>query len=285
MDCKITLINSINSFKQLYLPPIKMIMLQKISLLLLVVYSLSSCVAHKKIVYFQGESITENDIREINNKPYRLQVDDILHINIKAPNQELISVFQNNASKNSGQVREGSYYFSGYSVDKQGFIQLPYLNKINVLGFTTEEVNAKIEEGLSKYFKNLSDIFVSVKLAGVKYTIVGEVGSSGSKVLFQNTVNIVEAIANAGDISLTGDKTNIEILRIGIDGVKKYHIDLTQMAAFNSEVFYIQPNDIINVPAIRQKTLGTGVIGTQTFSTVMSVLSLLTTTYLLIKAL
>jgi polysaccharide export outer membrane protein len=261
-------------------------MLQKFSLFLFMIYTLSSCIAHKKIVYFQGESITENNIREINNKPYRLQADDILHITIKAPNKELISVFQNNTSKvNTGQVKEGSYYFSGYSVDKQGFIQLPYLNKINVLGFNTEEVEHKIEEGLSKYFKNLSDIFVSVKLAGVKYTIVGEVGSSGSKVLFQNTVNIIEAIANSGDISLTGDKTNVEVLRIGLDGVQKFHIDLTQMSAFNSEVFYIQPNDIINVPAIEQKTLGTGVIGTQTFTTIMSVLSLLTTSYLLIKSL
>ncbi len=66
-----------------------------------------------------------------------------------------------------------------------------------------------------------------------------------------------------------------------IDGVKKFHVDLTQMSVFNSEVFYIQPNDIINVPPLKQKTLGTGVIGTQTFSTIMSLLSV----YLLIKTL
>ncbi len=261
-------------------------MLQKISIFLFLIYITFSCVPHKKIVYLQGESLSENTLREINNKPYRLQVDDILRINIKAPDNEMVSVFQNNAGNiNSGQVQEGSLYFSGYSVDKQGFIELPYLEKINVLGFTTDEVTAKIEAGLSKYFKNLSDIFVSVKLAGIRYTIIGEVGTTGSKVLFQNKVNIIEAIADAGDIGLVGDKSNVEILRMSVNGVEKFSIDLTDMTAFNSEVFYIQPNDIINVPALPQKTLGTGVTGTQTLGTIMSVLSLVSTTYLLIRLL
>ncbi len=261
-------------------------MLIRIGILIFFTLSLVSCVPHKDIVYFQGEPTSEHKIREINNMPYRLQADDILHIDIKAPNEELVTVFKNNSiQQNNGQVTQGMYYFSGYSIDKQGFIEIPYLNKINVLGYSTEEVSDKIETELGKYFKNLSDIFVSVKLAGVKYTILGEVGSTGSKVIFQNSVTIVEAIANAGDITLTGDKKNVEIIRVGIDGVQKFHIDLTQMSVFNSDVFYIQPNDIINVPALRQKTLGTGTTGVQTLSTVVSVLSLVTTTYLLIKSL
>ncbi len=247
---------------------------------------MSSCVPHKSIVYFQGDSLENRNIREINNKPYRLQVDDILRIDIKAPNAEMVNVFKMNGNRNTiNNVQGGGLYFSGYSIDKQGFIELPYLNKINVLGYTTDEVARKIKDGLHRYFKDLSDIFVSVKLAGVKYTIIGEVGSPGSKVLFQNTVNIVEAIANAGDISLTGNKRNVEVLRMGVNGVQKFHIDLTQMQAFNADIFYIQPNDIINVLPIKQKTLGTGIIGTQTFRTIISVMSLLTTSYLLIKSL
>jgi polysaccharide export outer membrane protein len=261
-------------------------MLQKIGIVLFSIFTLSSCITHKDIVYFQGESIKENKLKEINNKPYRLQVDDILHIDIKAPNEELVQVFKNNTiTQNTSQVNQSMYYFSGYSVDKQGFIMIPYLKKINVLGYTTDEVADKIERELGNFFKNLSDIFVSVKLAGIKYTILGEINKPGSNVLFQNNVNIIEAIASAGDIPVTGDKKNIEVLRVGIDGVQKFHIDLTQMQAFNSEIFYIQPNDIINIPPLPQKTLGTGTTGTQTLSTVVSVVSLLTTTYLLFKSL
>ncbi|HIP47798.1 MAG TPA: sugar transporter [Lutibacter sp.] len=259
-------------------------MINKFSIFFILIIVVSSCVPHKRIVYFQGDSLTENVIKEINSKPYRLQVDDIIKVDIKAPNEEIVSVFRNNSTSQS-QQNESSLYFSGYTVDKQGFIQLPYLDKINVLGYTADEVEKKIQTGFSKYFKNTDEIFISVKLAGIKYTIVGEVGSTGSKILFQNTVNIIEAIANAGDIDLTGDKTNVEVIRIGITGVEKFHVDLTQMTVFNSEVFYIQPNDIINVPALKQKTIGTGVTATQTLSTVVSVLSLISTIYLWTKIL
>ena len=261
-------------------------MIKKITILILFMYAMSSCVAHKDIVYFQGEPINDGQVREINNKPYHLQVDDVLRIDIKATNEELVNVFKNtNATQNTSQVNAETYYFSGYSVDKQGFIEMPFLKKINVLGYTTEEVQAKITTKLGQFFKNADDIFISVKLAGVRYTIIGEVGSTGSKVLYKNNVNIIEAIANAGDIELTGDKTNVEIIRLEVDGVHKFHIDLTQITAFDSEIFYIQPNDIINVPALKQKTYGTGTTGAQSLTTIISVLSLLTTSYLLIKSL
>lgn len=259
-------------------------MINKFSIFFILIVFTSSCIPHKRIVYFQGSSITQNVIKEINNKPYRFQVDDILKIDVKAPNEEMVNVFKNQ-SNTQNRTGEGSQYFSGYSVDKQGFVTIPYLDKINVLGYTADEVEKKIQIGFSKFFKNTADIFISVKLAGIRYTIVGEVGSTGSKVLFQNSVNIIEAIANAGDISLAGNKTNVEIIRIGSQGVKKFHIDLTQMSVFNSEVFYIQPNDIINVPPLKQKTLGTGVTATQTLSTVVSVLSLISTIYLWTKIL
>lgn len=260
-------------------------MLKKTGVFLVFIYILSSCVPHKKIVYFQGEPVNERSLREYNNKPYRLQVDDILNIDIKGQNEELVAVFSKAGKQASGQASLGMAYMSGYSVDKQGFIEIPYLDKINVLGYTTKEVSKKIKEGLAKYFKSIADIFVSVKLAGVKYTIIGEVGSTGTKTLYQNTVNIVEAIANSGDITMTGDRTKVEIIRLGIDGVEKYRVDLTQISIFNSKEFYIQPNDIINVPPVPQKSLGTGTTGMQTFSTVVSVLSFLTTSYLLIKSL
>lgn len=233
----------------------------------------------------QGEGLTASGVQEIYNQHYRLQVDDIIKVDIKATNQELVQLFQSNQSTNVQQANGGGLYFSGYSVDKQGFIELPFLGKINVLGYTTEEVSRKVKSLLSKYFKDVSDMFVSTKLAGIRYTIIGEVGSTGTKVLFQNSVNIVEAVANSGDITAFGDKTNVEVIRRGVDGIEKYTVDMTSMDLFNSEVFYLQPNDIINVPALPQKALGSGVTGTQTLSAILSVMSFISTTYLLINLL
>lgn len=259
---------------------------QKIVLMLLISISMGSCIAHKDIVYFQGDTVTPNKIKEINNISYRLHADDVLFIDLKAADENLVSLFKNNENtKNAGQITESNMYYTGYSVDKQGFISIPYLGKINVLGYTTEEVSQKIKDGLSKFFVNTNEIFISVKLAGFRYIIIGEVGSSGTKVMNQNSVNVIEAVANAGDINITGDKKNVEIIRQSIEGVRKYKLDLTSIKVFESEVFYLQPNDIINVPPLKQKTYGTGTNGIQTFTTVVSVLSVLTTTFLLIKSL
>jgi polysaccharide export outer membrane protein len=259
-------------------------MIRKTAILLFTSYLLTSCVAHKDIVYFQGQPQQKSKINEVINQPYHLQTDDILHIDLKAADENLVSVFQNNVTPQSNsQINMGNIYFNGYSIDKEGFISIPYLGKINVLGLTTDEVSEKIKGGLSKFFKDTSGIFVQVKLAGFKYTIIGEVGSTGTKILYQNSVNIIEAIANAGDINITGNKRTVEILRPTVDGVDKYVVDLTHIGVFNAEMFYLQPNDIINVPPLRQKSYGTGTTGVQTLTTVISVLSLVTTTFLLFK--
>jgi polysaccharide export outer membrane protein len=160
---------------------------------------------------------------------------------------------------------------------------MPTLGEINVLGYTTEEVRKKIENELYKYFKNKNDIFVSVKLAGIKYTIIGEINNPGPKVIFQNKVSIIDAISNSGNITLVGDRKRVEIIRNSISGIEKFTIDLTDISAFNSDVFYIKPNDIINIIPLKQKTWGTGTTGLQTFTTVISVFTLLYSTVILAK--
>lgn len=60
-------------------------------------------------------------------------------------------------------------------------------------------------------------------------------------------------------------------------------LDLTDKSVINSPNFYIQPNDYIIVKPLRQKSWGTGTTGTQTISTIIAALSLVTTTILLLK--
>lgn len=249
---------------------------------------LTSCIPTKELIYFQGEPTSKNSVYKMLNEPYRLQVNDILDIRLKAEDEKLVSVFnQTNqqGTQSGGQYIEQNLYFTSYTIDRQGNIRLPYLGDINVLGYTEKEVREKVEEELSKYFKNTSDIFVTVKLAGIRFTVIGEVANPGTIVLFQNQVNIVQAIANAGDIKLTGNRKKITVLRNEIDGIKKYKLDLTDIDLFNSKSFYIQSNDIISVEPLKQKSWGTGTTGAQSFSTIISVLSLVTTTVLLVRTL
>lgn len=250
---------------------------------LLVLVCLSSCIPAKKLTYFQGEPISKTELYKLNNDPYRLQVNDILYINIKAENPEIVSLFKSSESSSSGS--SSGLYFNGYTVDRHGNIRIPYIGELNVLGYTEKEVREKIETELSKFLKKVETVFVTVKLGGINFTITGEIGSPGTKNLAQNEVTIVDAIASSGDVTIYGDRENIEIIRKTIDGVKKFKVNLLDIDVFESENFYIQPNDVIYITPLKQKTWGVGTTGLQTFTTVISIFTLGVTTYLLIKSL
>jgi len=260
--------------------------MKKIFIIIGVALFFTSCIPTKDLTYFQGEPVNKNKIHQLQSKPYKLQINDIVDIKIKAADESLVSMFkvQENAT-NSNTVNASSLYFNSYSVDRKGMIRIPYLGELNVLGYSTKDVRVKIENELGKMFKNMNDVFVTVKLAGIRYTILGEIGSPGTKILYQNQVNIIEAIANSGDIVLTGDRKNIEILRTDIAGVTKYKLDLTGFDFMDSEAFFIQPNDIIYVKPLKEKSWGTGQTGTKTMSTIITALSLLTTSIILINRL
>lgn len=243
----------------------------------------TSCVSTKQTTYFQGEPINKSDIYKLNNEPYRLQVNDILYIDIKAENSEIVKLF-NNQTDNTNTANNGEgLYFNGYTIDRHGNIRIPYIGDVNVLGYTEKEVREKIETELGKFLKNPELVFVTVKLAGIRFLVTGEVGSPGTINLMQNQVTIIDAIANAGEINEYGNKQEVTIIRKTLDGVKKYKLNLTEIAIFNSENFYIQPNDIIYVAPLKQKAWGTGTTGLQTFSTAVTILSFLVSSVLLVK--
>jgi len=258
--------------------------MKKLFLYVLFLGSLSSCVSTKQMTYFQGEPIEKSDIYKLNNEPYRLQVNDILYIDIKAENAEIVSLFKTQAGNQAGNVNQaGGLYFSGYAVDRHGNIRIPYIGEINVLGYTENEVRKKIEFELGTFLKNPELVFVTVKLAGIRFVVTGEVGSPGTVNLTQNEVSIIDAIANAGEITQLGNRENVLLIRKTLDGVKKYSMDLTKIDIFESENFYVQPNDIIYVAPLKQKSWGTGTTGLQSFSTVVTVLSFLVSSVLLVK--
>ena len=263
-------------------------MMRKILFIVAFGILLSSCIPTKDLIYFQGEPSGKDSVYKMLNEPYRLQVNDILDVRIKADDEKLVSLFNpiNQVSgQTSNQFNEQNLYFTSYTIDRHGNIRIPYVGELNVLGYTEAEVREKVESELAKYFKDISGIFVTVKLAGIRFTVLGEVSKPGTVVLFQNQVNIVEAIANSGDITLTGNRKNVTVIRKNANSTKKFKLDLTDMAMFNSESFYVQSNDIIYVEPLKQKSWGTGATGAQTFSTLISILSLATTTILLVRTL
>ncbi|MEZ0184358.1 polysaccharide biosynthesis/export family protein [Flavobacterium plurextorum] len=246
----------------------------------------TSCIPVKDLTYLQDKntSIEQSKVAVVESKPYRLQVNDILKINIKAIDPRLVSIFNTTENNVDAVKSESSLYFDGFTVDDHGNIRVPVLGEINVIGYTLEEVRIKIEKQLlEEYFKSDANIFVTAKLAGFRYTINGEVGSTGTKTLFQDHVNIMEAIANSGDITTVGNRKSVTVIRQTATGVEMNDIDLTDKNVMKSPYYYLQPNDYIYVKPLKQKTWGTGQTGIQSIGTIIALLSLATTVYLIIK--
>lgn len=254
--------------------------------LLLVGIFFTSCIPTQDLIYLQNkDNSTENEsISQVMSKPYRMQSNDILIVTISATDQKLVAMF-NTTTGVSSQTEAGAY-FDGYTVDDHGNILLPVLGEMNVLGFTADEIRVKIENLLlSDYFNKEANVFVSVKLAGFRYTINGEVKSPGSKVLYRDKVSIMEAIANSGDIEITGNRKEVVVMRQFPQGTEMHTIDLTDVNVMKSPYYYLQPNDFIYIKPLKQKTWGTGTTGIQSFTTIVSGLTLIISTYLIFKSL
>ena len=223
----------------------------------------------------------------LQQRPYRVQINDVLSIRIKALDQNLVTLF--NPTSTSGEETGGSsnsldegYYYDGFAVDSHGKIRVPTLGEVNVLGYTTEEIRTIIEQKLlADYFTKEANIFVTVKLAGIKYTIAGEVGNPGVKVELVEKLSLMDAIANSGDILITGDRKDVVVIRQYPGGQRVHHLDLTRIEAMQSPYYNIQPNDLILINPLPQKSAGTGTTGLSSFTTILSIFSALITTVLL----
>lgn len=205
---------------------------------------------------------------------------------IKVLDQETVGIFNPVSDANPNATGEERLYYDGFVVNDHGNIRIPILGEVNVLGYTVDEIREKLEKQLLQdYFKEEANLFVTVKLAGIRYTINGEISSPGSKIIYRDQVSIMEAIANSGDITLTGDRSEVIIIRQYPAGQKVHRIDLTKIEAMDSPYYFVKPNDLILINPLPQKSFGTGTTGLESIRTIASILSIIGTTVLLMKRL
>ncbi len=248
----------------------------------------TSCIGTKQLKYLQEDNLKVDSMAVLHKRPgpYRLQINDLLSIRVKALDQETVGIFNPISDANPNATGEEKLYYDGFVIDAHGNIRIPSIGEVNVLGFTVEEVRENLEARLLQdYFKDEANVFVTVKLAGIRYTINGEIANPGSRIIYRDQVSIMEAIANSGDITITGDRKDVVIIRSYPAGQKVHHIDLTSIEAMNSPYYFVQPNDLILINPLPQKAWGTGLTGLQSFTTIASIITAFGTLLLLINRL
>mgnify|MGYP003136272802 CR=1 FL=1 len=239
----------------------------------ILLYSFSACVPTERLTYLQEPTEQKNQY-QLQRSAYKVQPNDILSITIRTYDLETSQLFNiSNVNQNNGlQAGDILFYLQGYSIDLNGNIRIPIIGKLNVLNKSVEEIQNIVERELANYFTEEA-INVTVQIAGIRFSVVGEVNLPGKYVVYQNQLNIFEALATAGDITTVGDRKEVMIVRQLPDRVETIQLDLTKGDVINSPHYFIHPNDVINIKPLPQKSLGIGTTGFQTFSQILSIVA------------
>lgn len=242
--------------------------------ILSLVLASTSCVSRKQLTYLQTDQETDSLTFQLQRTDYRLQINDIVNIDIRSLNEEANSLFNSGGQQQMQNMQAGDliFYLRGYSVDNQGYISLPVIGDLNVVGMTIKELRDSLDVRLLEYFQDNS-AFSRVQLAGIRYAVVGDVERPGKYVIYQNQASVFEALSLAGDIALVGDRRAVQIIRQYPEGVKLFQLDLTSSEVINNTRYFIQPNDIINVQPLNVKSWGIGTTGWQTLTLGLSALA------------
>ncbi|OQX99300.1 MAG: hypothetical protein B6I20_10115 [Bacteroidetes bacterium 4572_117] len=223
---------------------------------LLALVFLQSCIANK-IKYIQDKNEVFEHIGKYPNKPkeYKLQKKDILYVKISSTNKEINEYFKmgsSSSTQNSNNSQNSNFYLNGFTINDSGFVQIPILGLIKVSGLNIAETTEIMQKKTNEYLNNA---IVDVKLVSFLLTFLGEVNSQGKITVFDDKVNILDAIALAGGISDFGNKQNVLVIRKTTDGSKTFRVDLTDRSLLTSEKYYLLPNDMIIVEPLPNKTL------------------------------
>ncbi len=133
-----------------------------------------------------------------------------------------------------------------YLVDNEGQIDFPIVGKIALKGLTKVEAETKIEELLKAYLKE--EPVVTVNFQNYKISVVGEVKAPATFNIPNQKINIFEALAMAGDMTIYGRRDNVKIIREDADGKRNiFTINLNNAEVVNSPYYYLQQNDVVYV--------------------------------------
>jgi polysaccharide export outer membrane protein len=215
--------------------------------LVLMLALLSGCYSSKELIYLQSEEFNTEYPTLIKNKrpEYRLQVNDVLQIDVRNPDPTTTAMF----SKNEGNVANGNVnnaflFLSGYSIGDQGHINIPIVGKVKVDGLTVNEAETLVQTEIDKYLNNAS---AEVKLVSFKISVLGEVNNPGYYLVYNGQANLLEALSMAGDITPFGNRNDIKLIRQTGEGSEVIMLDLTNSELMHSKYYFLLPNDVIYV--------------------------------------
>lgn len=222
------------------------------AVLFIALISLGSCVSKAKVTYLQGaDDYAEPKILPTTYE-IRIQPDDQLSVSVSSSEKELLEPFTNKVSIGTGGNAGGgggdgrAHGGAWFTVDKEGYIEFPVFGLIKVAGYSRSELARLIEQKL-KSGGYTQDPVVSVEIMSFKVTVLSD-GNNSVVPCTSERFTILEAIAKAGGIQLSGKRQNVLVLREQEGKVQSFRVDLSNArATLSSPVYYLKQNDVIYI--------------------------------------
>lgn len=209
------------------------------------VIGFTSCVSKKEIVYFQNDEIDQSKV----SNSYRtiIKPDDLLQITITSQDIEAVRPFNLSAVtySTSSNSAIGVAQQQTYLVDTNGEIEFPVLGKLKIGGLSRNEVIDFLKNKLSPDY--IKEPNINIRIANYKISVMGDVQRPGSYNIPNERITILDALALAGDINISGQRNNILIIREENNKKVEYRVDLRSKDVLTSPVYYLQQNDVVYV--------------------------------------
>jgi polysaccharide biosynthesis/export protein len=246
----------------------------------IIAFLFSSCVSQKKIKYLQQKQKEDTNTFFEANKTldYKIQPKDNLYIKISSLDEKTNMLFNSmsgaSSMTNATNQQDAGIYLASYSVSDEGYIEFPILGKIFVKELTVEQTKNLLQQLVDEYIK---EAVVIVKMVNFKITILGEARDPGIFSVYQNKINIFEAISMAGDLTDFANRNKVMLVRQVKGGSKTYYLDLTSNKVLSSDLYYLSPNDILYISPLRVKQYGFATFPyALVFSSITLIITLLT---------
>ena len=225
---------------------------------LITIFLLASCQSYKKVPYLQDVEVMEQTAQQENLYDAKIMPKDLLTIVVSCTSPELAVPFNLTVASPASVATTGNSQLTvqpvlqPYLVDNGGKINFPVLGELKVGGLTKREAEQLIIDKLKPYIKETP--IVTVRMVNYKISVLGEVTRPGTFTISNEKVNLLEALAMAGDMTVWGVRDNVKLIREGADGKQEIvTLDLNKAETILSPYYWLQQNDIVYVTPNKAK--------------------------------
>lgn len=266
--------------------------MKKISYLFAVVsltLLLTGCGSSKNVAYFQNSDNVNLDLSRVLYDA-RIMPKDVLTITVNTTDPEAAAPFNLTvATVQSVSLRTSSTsqaVLQSYIVDNEGNIDFPLIGQVHLGGLTKNEAEKVVMEKIKPYLNASERPIVTVRMINYKISVLGEVQRPGMFTVANEKINILEALAQAGDLTIYGVRDRVKLIREDNTGKKEIHeLNLNDANIINSPYYYLQQNDIVYVEPnkVKSQNSSVGSMTTLWFSATSILISLTSLLYNILK--